>query len=56
MLVMHVAYVSGADVAVDHEHDQVRQVPSHFNALDQAVSRCELAPGSQKYEPLISSE
>jgi hypothetical protein len=43
MLVLHVAYVSGADVAVDHEHDQVGQLPGHFNALDQAVSRRELA-------------
>ena len=37
MLVLHVLDVRGADVAVDHEHDQVGQVLGHLDSADQRV-------------------
>ena len=37
VLVLHVADIGGPDVAVDHEHDQVSQVSTHLDALDQPV-------------------
>lgn len=43
VLVLHVPDVGRADVAVDHEHDQIRQVLGHLDALDQTVSRSQLA-------------
>jgi hypothetical protein len=45
VLVLHVADVGGPDVAVDHEHDQVSQVSTHLDALDQPVRRIYCATG-----------
>ena len=38
MLVLHVANISGADVAVDHEHNEISQVSRDVVAFDQSIA------------------
>ena len=50
MLVLHISDVSWPDIAIDHEHNEIRKILGHLNAFDQSVKGADLFSGSTEYE------